>query len=58
MTQTNKVLKRHLVLQRWDADDELWWRPGRELSFRRFTADDAADLAERFAAHGRANVLV
>lgn len=58
MTQTNKVLKRHLVLQRWDTTDELWWRPGRDLEFHRFTAEDAADLASRFAAHGRSNVLV
>ena len=58
MTQTNKVLKRHLVLERWDTADELWWRPGRDPEFRRFTATDAAELAARFAAHGRSNLLV
>lgn len=58
MTQTNKVLKRQLVLERWMTGDELWWRPGRDLAFCRFTPEDAADLAARFAAHGRSNLLV
>lgn len=57
MTQTNKVLKRQLVRERWECDDELWWRPGREVEYVPFTADAAVGLRERFAAHGRLGIL-
>ncbi|MFM7756001.1 MAG: AMP-binding protein, partial [Actinomycetota bacterium] len=62
MTQTNKILKRDLVKRRWHdvengAATRLWWRPGREESFRVFTADDAAALREQFRAGGRENLL-
>jgi fatty-acyl-CoA synthase len=33
MTETNKVLKRELVRERFATDDELWWRPGRDLTY-------------------------
>jgi fatty-acyl-CoA synthase len=58
MTQTNKVLKRQLVAERWSVgDDELWWRPERAASYVPFTAADAEALEERFAQHGRDHVL-
>jgi fatty-acyl-CoA synthase len=57
VTETNKVVKRELVRQRWDVDDPVWWRPGRELTYVRFGADDSAALREQFAAAGRAHVL-
>ena len=62
MTQTNKILKRDLVKRRWHdvengATSRLWWRPGRDESFRVFTADDAAALREQFRAGGRENLL-
>ncbi|MGD9704672.1 MAG: AMP-binding protein [Acidimicrobiia bacterium] len=59
MTQTNKVLKRELVRQRWHSPDggALWWRvtPGAPLVH--FTARDAATLRARFDEHRRAQVL-
>lgn len=63
MTQTNKILKRDLVKQRWhdvetDSTAKIWWRPGRDESFRIFTAADAASLRDQFLAAGRANLLV
>lgn len=62
MTQTNKILKRDLVKRRWHdvengATTRLWWRPGRDESFRTFTAADAAALREQFRAGGRENLL-
>ena len=30
-TATQKVLKRVLQRERWECDDEVWWRPDREL---------------------------
>jgi fatty-acyl-CoA synthase len=62
MTQTNKVLKRELVRERWHTvespdGDPMWWRPGKDLHYVPFTAADAAALRERFAAHGRAHLL-
>ena len=44
-TETNKVLKRELARERWDCDDDVWWRPGREIEFRRLTEADAQYLA-------------
>jgi fatty-acyl-CoA synthase len=57
VTETNKILKRELVRERWHVGDPIWWRPGRELAYVPFTPDDAAALQEQFAAAGRAHVL-
>ena len=57
MTETNKVLKRVLVRQRWETPDPVWWRAGPELTYVPFTADDLAALRKRFAAHGRGHVI-
>ena len=57
VTETNKILKRELVRERWSVDDPIWWRPGRELAYVPFTPRDADALREQFAAAGRAHVL-
>ena len=57
MTETNKVVKRDLVRERWDVGDPVWWRPGRDLAYVRFTPADADALRAQFAAAGRAHVL-
>ena len=41
----------------WETDDEVWWRPGRALTYVPFTPADADALREQFAAAGRAHVL-
>lgn len=58
-TQTNKVLTRVLARQAWRVlgDDTLWWRPGREDTYRPFTETDRKEHEARFAEHGRAHVL-
>ncbi len=56
-TETNKILKRILRQERWEASDPLWWRSGRELRYQRFTEEDAKALRERFAARGRLQAL-
>lgn len=64
MTQTNKVLKRELVKQRWHAvetadDTRMWRRVGRgdDIVYEPFTAEVAAELRREFARHGRENIL-
>jgi acyl-CoA synthetase (AMP-forming)/AMP-acid ligase II len=57
VTETNKILKRELVGERWSVDDPIWWRRGRELAYVPFTSDDAAALRKQFADAGRAHVL-
>lgn len=66
MTQTNKVLKRDLVKQRWhavetDPSARLWWRPIGErttaIRYVTFAAEDAAALRDAFTANGRLNLL-
>jgi len=54
---TNKVDKRPLRAERWYTDDPLYWRPGPEPAYRRFTADDLAALEACFAEHGRITAL-
>jgi fatty-acyl-CoA synthase len=57
VTETNKILKRQLVHERWSVDDPIWWRRGRELAYVPFTPADAEALREQFAAAGRSHVL-
>ena len=45
MTQTNKILKRELVLQACETDDPVWCRPGRELVYERLA--EQAEPAEQ-----------
>jgi len=54
LTQTNKVLKRVLVEQRWRTDDPLWWRPGRAAGYRPMTAADADGVDAALVTLGRA----
>jgi fatty-acyl-CoA synthase len=56
-TETNKIVKRELVLQRWHVNAPIWWRPGKELTYVPFTPADADALRDQFAAAGRAHVL-
>ncbi len=56
-TATQKVLKRVLQRERWECDDAVWWRPEREVAFRRLTSDDVAALRARFAERDREHVL-
>jgi fatty-acyl-CoA synthase len=56
-TATQKVLKRVLRHEHWECDDPVWWRPGRELEYRRLTARDISALRARFVERGREHVL-
>jgi fatty-acyl-CoA synthase len=56
-TATQKVLKRVLRREHWETDDEVWWRAGREVEYRRLTPDDATDLRAQFAARNRDHLL-
>ncbi|WP_084338398.1 AMP-binding protein [Actinomadura oligospora] len=56
-TPSNKILKRALAKDGWRTDDPVWWRPGRDLAYRRMTAVDAAALAAEFRRRGRQHLL-
>ena len=53
LTATNKVHKPPLRADRWETDDPVYWRPGREVSYRPLTDDDRAALLARFTEHDR-----
>jgi fatty-acyl-CoA synthase len=57
MTETNKVIKRTLVHERWDAADPMWWRPERDGPLVPFTEPDVTGLGARFTAAGRSHLL-
>ncbi len=59
VTATNKIDKTPLRRARWIAtgDDPVFWRPDRRDALRRLTDEDRADIANRFAANGRAEAL-
>ena len=57
VTATAKVLKRQLRAQRWECDDEIWWRPERAKTLRRLTSGDVAALRAAFEARGRGRQL-
>ncbi len=54
---TNKIDKRPLRAERWFTDDPLYWRPGPEPAYRRFTTDDLAALEAAFADAGRPDAM-
>jgi fatty-acyl-CoA synthase len=56
MTETNKVLKRTLVAQRWSQSEGLWVRDGQ--MYRPFSDEDEQTLRSEFERHGRLGVLV
>ncbi|TDB91881.1 AMP-binding protein [Actinomadura sp. 7K534] len=56
-TASNKILKRRLVRDGWQTDDPVWWRPGRDVAYRRMTAEDAAGLRAEFEKRGRLHLL-
>ena len=56
-TATQKVLKRVLQRERWESDDDIWWRPEREVEYRRLVAGDIAELRDRFVARDREHLL-
>jgi fatty-acyl-CoA synthase len=57
VTATGKVDRKPLRAERWATGDALWWRPTRDSTYRRFTADDEADLQRAFRDAGREGVL-
>jgi fatty-acyl-CoA synthase len=56
-TATQKVLKRVLQRERWECDDDVWWRPEREVEYRRLDSGDVAVLRNRFVARDREHLL-
>jgi fatty-acyl-CoA synthase len=57
LTATGKVDRKPLRAERWTTADPVWWRPGRDLPYRRLTDADVALLQEAFARAGRQAVL-
>ena len=56
-TATQKVLKRVLQRERWECDDDVWWRAEREVVYRPLDATDIAKLRSRFAERDREHLL-
>jgi fatty-acyl-CoA synthase len=56
-TATQKVLKRVLQRERWECDDDVWWRPERALEYRPLDPADIAKLRARFAERDREHLL-
>lgn len=56
-TATQKVLKRVLQNERWECEDEVWWRSGRETTFRKLEPEDQTALRELFAQRGREHLI-
>jgi fatty-acyl-CoA synthase len=57
LTATGKVNKPPLRREHWETADRVWWRPGRDLTYRPLDAGHAEALRAEFDAHGRAHVL-
>ena len=51
LTANNKVNKQPLRADTWHTTDPMWWRPGRDLAYVAFTADDAARLDDEHHLH-------
>lgn len=57
LTHTNKIKKRDLRREHWETTDPVWWKPTREVAYRRFTGSDAKDLDAAFEQAGRTQLL-
>lgn len=57
LTATGKVNRNPLRDERWNTEDELWWKPTPKEPFRQMTQRDVAALHDEFAAAGRAEVI-
>lgn len=57
LTGADKIDKQPLRAQAWVTDDSVWYRPPRSDAYRRFTDEDARELATEFDHHGRASLL-
>ena len=57
MTQTNKILKRQLVLERWQTVDPIWWRASKGSGYSAFDAADRAEWEAGFVAGNRATLI-
>ncbi len=57
MTASNKILKRRLAAEGWHTSDPVWFRPGREPTYRPLTPEDVTALREEFARTGRDHLL-
>jgi len=56
VTATNKVDKKPLRAERWEAG-QVWWRPAKGDGYRSFTPEDERSLREQFSANDRASLL-
>jgi fatty-acyl-CoA synthase len=52
-TGNDKVDRRAVKEQAWITNDPVWWRPGREATYRLLSEDDRTALREEFGQHGR-----
>lgn len=57
MTETQKVLKRELRRDRWEASDPVYWRPRKGDGLQLMTPADRTELDGRFAARDRLDLL-
>jgi fatty-acyl-CoA synthase len=57
LTATNKVDKTPLRAAGWATDDEVWFRPGPELSYARFGKAEQATYRAEFTNHNRHHLL-
>jgi fatty-acyl-CoA synthase len=56
LTGSNKVDKQPLRAAQWSTG-EVWWRPGKELTYRSLTDEDRAELVQEFATNERTHLL-
>jgi fatty-acyl-CoA synthase len=57
LTHTNKIRKRELRGEHWEATDPVWWKPDPDSRYRELTASDIATLRAEFDRAGRAHLL-
>ncbi len=57
VTATGKLTKPPLQRERWECDDPVYWRPGRDDAYRLLTEEDRRALRREFAGHGRGVLL-
>lgn len=57
LTGSHKLTKQSFRKERWECDEPVFWRAGRDISFEPLSPTDLKSIRAEFDAHGRAQVL-
>ncbi len=56
-TANGKVDRKPLRAERWESNDPIWWRSGREFDYELLTHEDMVGIGHEFEMNGRSHLI-